>query len=108
MTNSEITAITQTIVETASPEKVFLFGSHAYGNPDADSDYDFFVVMPDNSVRDLEVIQNIRLALLENRILKSIDILSQKKTVFAKKSALATLERKISREGVLLYERITG
>jgi predicted nucleotidyltransferase len=34
------------IVEKFQPEKVILFGSHAYGRPDADSDVDILVVMP--------------------------------------------------------------
>jgi predicted nucleotidyltransferase len=33
-------------VERFRPERVILFGSHAYGKPDADSDVDLLVVMP--------------------------------------------------------------
>src|SRR6266516_3548740 len=34
------------VVERFHPEKVILFGSHAYGTPHADSDVDILVVMP--------------------------------------------------------------
>jgi predicted nucleotidyltransferase len=34
------------VVERFRPQKVILFGSHAYGKPDADSDVDLLVVMP--------------------------------------------------------------
>src|SRR5581483_1416300 len=34
------------IVERFRPEKVILFGSHAYGRPHPDSDVDLLVVMP--------------------------------------------------------------
>jgi predicted nucleotidyltransferase len=34
------------VVEKFHPQKVILFGSHAYGKPDADSDVDLLVVMP--------------------------------------------------------------
>jgi predicted nucleotidyltransferase len=34
------------VVEKFRPEKVILFGSDAYGKPDADSDVDLLVVMP--------------------------------------------------------------
>lgn len=34
------------VVEKFHPDKVILFGSHAYGKPDADSDVDLLVVMP--------------------------------------------------------------
>src|SRR3954468_22734459 len=34
------------VVERFRPERVILFGSHAYGKPHADSDVDLLVVMP--------------------------------------------------------------
>jgi predicted nucleotidyltransferase len=34
------------VVEKFHPDKVILFGSHAYGKPDADSDVDLLVIMP--------------------------------------------------------------
>src|SRR5262245_62070978 len=34
------------VAERFRPEKVILFGSHAYGTPHADSDVDILVVMP--------------------------------------------------------------
>ena len=34
------------VVERFHPDKIILFGSHAYGTPHADSDVDILVVMP--------------------------------------------------------------
>jgi predicted nucleotidyltransferase len=34
------------VAEQFQPERIILFGSHAYGRPHADSDVDFLVVMP--------------------------------------------------------------
>jgi len=34
------------IIREFHPEKVILFGSYAYGQPDADSDVDLLVIMP--------------------------------------------------------------
>jgi predicted nucleotidyltransferase len=34
------------VAERFEPEKIILFGSHAYGKPHADSDVDILVVMP--------------------------------------------------------------
>src|SRR6266568_2921630 len=34
------------VVQRFEPEKIILFGSHAYGHPHADSDVDILVVMP--------------------------------------------------------------
>jgi predicted nucleotidyltransferase len=41
-----IRAYVRQVVEKFHPERVILFGSHAYGKPDADSDVDLLVVMP--------------------------------------------------------------
>jgi len=45
ITEEKIRQAAQKIVEAAHPEKIILFGSHAYGNPNDDSDVDLFVVM---------------------------------------------------------------
>jgi predicted nucleotidyltransferase len=38
------------VAERFRPEKIILFGSHAYGTPHADSDVDILVVMPARSL----------------------------------------------------------
>jgi predicted nucleotidyltransferase len=43
------------VVERFHPEKVILFGSHAYGRPHEDSDVDLLVVMPARSMIDMAV-----------------------------------------------------
>jgi predicted nucleotidyltransferase len=47
MINDTILAIKDSILSTVgeSCEKIYLFGSYAYGTPHKDSDYDFFVVL---------------------------------------------------------------
>jgi predicted nucleotidyltransferase len=45
------------VVEKFRPQRVILFGSHAYGKPDADSDVDLLVVMPAKN----ELSQSIRI-----------------------------------------------
>jgi len=42
----EIQNLCRQIVENFNPQKVILFGSHAYGKPSEDSDVDLLVVMP--------------------------------------------------------------
>ena len=44
MKRSKISRIVSSIVKECSPEKIILFGSHAYGKPTKDSDIDLFVV----------------------------------------------------------------
>ena len=59
----ELSAICQTIEQTISADQIYLFGSHAYGTPNADSDYDLCVVIPDGSMRPADAIKRIRRAL---------------------------------------------
>ncbi|MDR1869427.1 MAG: nucleotidyltransferase domain-containing protein [Treponema sp.] len=49
--NDDTIAIKDTILNTVGEtcEKIILFGSHAYGTPREGSDYDFFVVLKDDS-----------------------------------------------------------
>ncbi len=103
----EIKKITQQIVAAVSPERIYLFGSFAYGTPKEDSDYDFYVVTSDKQCPP-SIIGDIRGALMTDRVMKSIDILATDITNFEKRSKAPTLERKIAREGVILYERVRG
>lgn len=43
---SQIEAFSQQIVEKFQPERIILFGSYAYGQPNEDSDVDLLVILP--------------------------------------------------------------
>ncbi len=36
------------------PEEIYLFGSHAWGTPDDDSDVDLMVIVPDSDERSIK------------------------------------------------------
>jgi len=57
-----ISKIVELIIEE-QPEKIILFGSHAYGNPDKHSDIDLFVIknLPTNEIREFRL--NLKLKL---------------------------------------------
>jgi predicted nucleotidyltransferase len=42
----DITELSQKIAAAFQPEKIVLFGSYAYGNPNDDSDVDLLVILP--------------------------------------------------------------
>lgn len=44
----EIEEITRRLVAEFAPETIILFGSHAWGHPDDDSDLDLLVVVPES------------------------------------------------------------
>ncbi len=50
------------IADEFQPDKIILFGSHAYGTPNEDSDVDLLVVMPTRNQHDQAVRIRVRLA----------------------------------------------
>jgi predicted nucleotidyltransferase len=100
---NEIKMIKDIIVKTVPTDKIYLFGSYAYGTPNEDSDDDMYVVISDNSIRPIDAIGNIYLAMRGIKR-KPIDILAGTTEIFERRSKQVTIERTIAREGVILYE----
>jgi predicted nucleotidyltransferase len=102
--NEEILKIKDIILGSVDCEKIFLFGSYAYGTPTADSDYDFYVVLKDDfPEKPIIAMQMISRSLMDSDTGMSVDVLANYKTRFEYRSTQPTLERKILREGVLLH-----
>ncbi|MFK5925621.1 MAG: nucleotidyltransferase domain-containing protein [Desulfuromusa sp.] len=94
--------ITKRVVETVHPEKIILFGSHAWGQPTADSDLDLFVIVPPS---DLPAYRRVREVYKALRGLKvPVDIVMQTSTdVEQKKNVITSLVKKVLEEGEVLY-----
>ncbi|GHU39387.1 hypothetical protein FACS1894190_03760 [Spirochaetia bacterium] len=107
MVNDEIVAIKDIIVQCVECEKIYLFGSYAYGTPREDSDYDFYVLLKDDSdIKPLDAMGIIDRKLIYSKKLRTpIDIMANYKSRFEERGKFPTMERKIIREGVVLYER---
>jgi predicted nucleotidyltransferase len=107
MINDEIIAIKENILNTVGEncEKLILFGSHAYGTPREGSDYDFFVVLKDDSQKPILTLQQIYRNLARKPMQVSVDVLANYKSRFEWRSTQPTIERKIANDGVILYER---
>ncbi|MDR1109557.1 MAG: nucleotidyltransferase domain-containing protein [Deltaproteobacteria bacterium] len=101
----EIASIVSVIKNAVDCDKIYLFGSYAYGEPTEDSDLDFYVVVPDDSETMIEKIRQINRHLYPIRQ-TPVDVLASHASRFAELSQLPTLEKKIFTEGILLYERI--
>ena len=107
MINKEILSIKNSILRTVGDdcERIILFGSHAYGTPGANSDYDIFVVLRDNSEKPILVLQNIYKNLALDPNYKAVDVLANYKSRFEERSKLPAIERTIAQKGVVLYDR---
>jgi len=101
--NQEILNITEVIKQVVQAERIYLFGSHAYGVPGNSSDYDFFLVTPDDGISPSDAANTVRRALAHINRQTPIDILANSSSRFDELTRFPTLERKIQRDGVLLY-----
>ena len=105
MINDEIREMTRRFVEALHPVKVILFGSYAKDTYRDDSDYDFYIIMPDDAKMNMIEATTVAYRSLRSlRSRKAVDILMNKQSDFDDLKNLPTMERIIQREGVLLYE----
>ena len=99
---SDILDLIDRLVAACAPEKVVLFGSHAYGAPRPDSDVDLLVVMPfDGKSRD----KALKLwSLLRPRV--PVDLLVRRPEDVARRyEQWDPLIREALDKGKVLYER---
>lgn len=91
------------IGEAIPVEEIILFGSHAYGSPDEDSDIDLCILSRLNGERKLDLIRKARRAIAPIAVIP-VDLLLYDIDDFTIKAGLSsTLEYKIKNEGVSIY-----
>lgn len=102
MVNEEIISIKDRFVKHLHPECIFLFGSYATDKYTDESDYDFYVVMPDGTDNLLQLTQKAYLCLLDMDR-KPVDIVVNTSSRFRELARGMTLERRVLDEGIQLY-----
>jgi len=104
--NQEIQRIADTIRQAVPVEKIYLFGSHAYGTPHKGSDYDFYLIIPEGSMRPIEAMQKACRALYPLRNIPSVDVLANTQKKFDLMNGwVNTVEKDVAQKGVLLYDQ---
>ncbi len=94
--------ITSRIAEAIHPEKIILFGSHAWGTPDETSDIDLFIVVPETDQPAYRRARGIYRCL--RGIGVPIDIVVQTHEEVERSRSVATsLVRKVLDQGKVLY-----
>jgi len=101
--NDDISKIIVRLVKIFDPEKIFLFGSYAWGVPNKDSDLDLMVIVDHH---EKPPHQRSTIAYREMRdILFPLDIFVKTRSEFEQFSeVLASLEHKILSQAICLYE----
>ena len=100
----EVLKIKEAILEAVPAEQIYLFGSYAYGEPERNSDFDFYIVLPEGGMRPLDAMNKIGMAIFPFQT-KPVDLLAGTKATFERRKQQPGLERTIAAKGVKLYER---
>lgn len=97
-------AIVRRLVEEFDPEAIYLFGSHAWGEPDADSDLDLLVIVAESKERPARRIWRARRAIGDVRM--PIDVFVETRSEFdGVKYLPSALENRIWDGGLLVHGR---
>jgi len=100
----ELEKAIDTINERLNPDKIYLFGSYAQGYSDEESDLDLCIITDNLQERKIEALRKIRHS-LALKISMPIDLLLYTSREFSQRARLSsTLEYKILKEGILVYE----
>ena len=99
----ELTSIILNSTDKSVIQKIYLFGSYAYGKPTKDSDLDICVVL-DNVENQLDININISKALSYKEIF-NFDLLVYKEEQFYNSNNYKSIENTIINKGRILYER---
>ena len=89
---------------TIMPKRIYLFGSFAKDTYNEDSDYDFYIVVPDDAGNKIELSQKAYKSLRGVRK-RPVDIVVGYESSFDERAKENTLEKVVKQEGVLLYEK---
>jgi len=105
--------VVRRLVTALQPERIYLYGSHAYGKPHKDSDVDLFVVVADGQPHRTAPTPTHRKSVEAYRALRGLFIPAEIKVVtnseFERRSRwLSSIERVVEEKGKVLYESPAG
>ncbi len=96
--------IAEKLKQSLNPLRIYLFGSYARDDFNAKSDYDFYIIVPDENYDNIEQ-TNIAYCSLIGMKRKPVDIVIGNKSLFERRKKINSIEKTVAGEGVLLYER---
>ena len=104
---NELSVIIDRLVDVYHPLQIYLFGSHAWGTPSIESDYDLCVIVESSGEKKTSRSRKGRNALLDIICCRGIDLIVYTMAEFERAvSHPSTLASPIKSKGVLLYDRI--
>jgi len=109
----DIEKLKKEIVERLKPlnlEKIILFGSYAYGNPNEDSDIDLYVVTKDDFIpqsfkENGEVYLKVSRLIREIRYIIPVDLIVHTRAMYHRFGTIgSSFAKELLKDGVVLYE----
>jgi len=100
--DERINHITESVLKFVPAKYIYLFGSHAYGNPTEKSDIDVYIVTPDNINNFSELYGEIICDLGDKKIY-FIDLFLNNESVFNKRKVENMFEKTIYQKGKVLH-----
>ena len=96
--------VVRRLVDEFHPEAIYLFGSHAWGKPTAESDMDLLVIIEKSGEKPIQRAVRAQRSLRGVKV--PVDVLVKTRQEFEKYTSVkASLEAQITRKGKLLYGR---
>lgn len=102
MPEQEIERIKDKFISHLSPERIYLFGSFAEGKEREDSDFDFYIVVKDDTENIVDLTAEAYRAIRDIRS-RAVDIIINTKSHFEKHKFRVGIENEVMNRGVLLY-----
>ena len=100
---NEIDELKDSFVKDLLPRRIYLFGSFAEGKQNADSDFDFYIVV-DDSEKDVLGLTAKAYKSIRHKQKRAVDIIvNTEKTFEDRKTKQLSVENEVAKKGVLLY-----
>lgn len=98
----EIEELNKQFIAELSPIKIYLFGSFANGTNTENSDFDFYIVVPDD-ISDLAETTTQAYRAIRRVKQRPIDIIVGTESRFEYRKKIPSVESEVYQKGVLLY-----
>ena len=102
MPEYEIEQIKNKFISQLAPLKIYLFGSFANGTSNADSDFDFYIIVKDGTENLVDLTAEAYKAIRNVRS-RSVDIIIGTESRFENRKHKFGIENEVMTKGVLLY-----
>jgi len=99
---AEIIRIKDALVHAIAPSRVYLFGSYAEGKQTENSDYDFYIVVRNDTdnIADLTALAYKSIRSIRT---KAVDIIMGTESRFEDRRHRMSIEQEVRQKGILLY-----